>query len=109
MLELIGEEERGPSYKLVKLILVGEHSGVGKSCFLDRFCNDRFTTSNICTIGIDFKIQSVRHNNTTYKLQIWDTSGNYRFRTISEAYLRGIDGVIFFSAITKLRQQLLTA
>jgi len=35
---------------LVKLLLIGD-SGVGKSCLLLRFSDDKFTTSYITTIG----------------------------------------------------------
>jgi Ras-related protein Rab-8A len=35
---------------LVKLIIIGD-SGVGKTCFLMRFVDDKFTTSYITTLG----------------------------------------------------------
>lgn len=36
---------------LVKIIIIGD-SGVGKTCFLMRFVDDKFTTSYITTLGI---------------------------------------------------------
>ena len=35
---------------LVKIIIIGD-SGVGKTCFLMRFVDDKFTTSYITTLG----------------------------------------------------------
>ncbi|ODV96461.1 hypothetical protein PACTADRAFT_41083, partial [Pachysolen tannophilus NRRL Y-2460] len=47
------------SYDMImKLLLVGD-SGVGKSCLLLRFVEDKFNPSFITTIGIDFKIRTI--------------------------------------------------
>lgn len=43
---------------IMKLLLVGD-SGVGKSCLLLRFVEDKFNPSFITTIGIDFKIRTI--------------------------------------------------
>ena len=59
---------------LVKLLLIGD-SGVGKSCLLLRYSDDKFTTSFITTIGIDFKIKTIHLDQKKVKMQIWDTAG----------------------------------
>ncbi|GME94715.1 hypothetical protein B5S28_g321 [[Candida] boidinii] len=79
--------------KTMKLLLVGD-SGVGKSCLLLRFVDDKFNPSFITTIGIDFKIKTIEINGTKIKLQVWDTAGQERFRTITTAYYRGAMGII---------------
>lgn len=79
--------------KAMKLLMVGD-SGVGKSCLLLRFVDDKFNPSFITTIGIDFKIKTIELNSTKIKLQIWDTAGQERFRTITTAYYRGAMGII---------------
>ncbi|CDK27451.1 unnamed protein product [Kuraishia capsulata CBS 1993] len=77
----------------MKLLLVGD-SGVGKSCLLLRFVEDKFTQSFITTIGIDFKIRTIEIGDKKIKLQVWDTAGQERFRTITMAYYRGAMGII---------------
>ncbi len=62
---------------LFKLVLIGD-SGVGKSCLLLRFADDKFTNSYITTIGVDFRFKTIPVNNKTIKLQIWDTAGQER-------------------------------
>ena len=79
----------GKSYdSIMKILLIGD-SGVGKSCLLVRFVDDKFNPSFITTIGIDFKIKTVDINGKKTKLQLWDTAGQERFRTITTAYYRG--------------------
>ena len=46
------------------------------------------------TIGVDFRFRSLRHNGKKIKLQIWDTAGQERYRTITNAYYKGADGII---------------
>lgn len=43
---------------LFKLVLIGD-SGVGKTCIIFRFVENKFDSSFITTIGIDFKIRTV--------------------------------------------------
>ena len=78
---------------LIKLILIGD-SGVGKTCILMRFTDDTFITNYISTIGIDFKIKTIKVDGKLVKLQIWDTAGQDRFRTITQTYYKGAMGVI---------------
>lgn len=84
---------------LFKLLIIGD-AGVGKSSLLLRFADDSFTTAYINTIGVDFKIRTIEHQNKKIKLQIWDTAGQERFRTITSTYYRGTHGVIVVYDVT---------
>jgi len=81
------------------LVLIGD-SGVGKSCLLLRFADDKWTDTYISTIGVDFKIRTIELDGKTIKLQIWDTAGQERFRTISSTYYRGAHGIMVVYDIT---------
>ncbi|KAK2195905.1 bifunctional P-loop containing nucleoside triphosphate hydrolase/Small GTPase/Small GTP-binding protein domain [Babesia duncani] len=52
------------------------------------------------TIGVDFKIKTVKIDNSVIKLQIWDTAGQERFRTITSTYYRGAHGIICVFDVT---------
>jgi small GTP-binding protein len=86
---------------LVKLLLIGE-SAVGKSCLLLRFAENKFQESFLSTIGIDFKVRHVEINDTKVKLQIWDTAGQEKFRTITKAYYRGAHGIMLVFDVTNV-------
>jgi len=87
---------------LMKLIMIGD-SCVGKSCLLIRFSEDTFTTSFISTVGIDFKVRTIQIDDKIIKLQVYDTAGQDRFRTITAAYYRGSHGVLLVYDVTDER------
>jgi Ras-related protein Rab-1A len=79
--------------ELFKIVLIGD-SGVGKSCILLRFADDTFTENCHTTIGVDFRFKCLTYKGKNIKLQIWDTPGQERFKTVTSAYYRGADGII---------------
>ena len=87
-----------------KLLVVGD-SGVGKSSLLLRYAEDSYTDTFLATIGVDFKLKSLKSQDDlskSIKLQIWDTAGQERFRTITSSYYRGSHGVLVLYDITDL-------
>ncbi|KAI8035004.1 uncharacterized protein LOC128261091 [Drosophila gunungcola] len=76
-----------------KILLLGDAS-VGKSCLLMRFANGRFTGKHETTLGVDFKVRHVEVAGQVVKLQIWDTAGEERYRSMLPAYYRGAHGVL---------------
>lgn len=43
---------------MYKILIVG-NSGVGKTAFLTRYCDDTFSPSFVATVGIDFKVKTM--------------------------------------------------
>ena len=82
-----------------KIVMIGD-SGVGKSCILLRFADDKFNENFYATIGVDFRFKNVTVDGKSVKLQIWDTAGQERFKTITSAYYRGADEIIIVYDIT---------
>ena len=84
-----------------KYIMVGD-SGVGKSCILHHFIFNRFKKDSTQTIGVDFSSKNIIiNNNVKIKLQIWDTAGQEKFRSVVKNYYRGAIGVLIVFDLTK--------
>ena len=82
-----------------KILTIGE-SGVGKTCVLRRFVENKFLKNHLSTIGIDFKTKTLNINNQEIKLKIWDTAGQERFRNITTQYYKGADGIVLVYDVT---------
>lgn len=78
---------------LLRLLLLGD-TGVGKSCILCRYVNDEFFDTHISTIGIDFKLRTIKLDRKVAKIQIWDTAGQERFESITHQFYRRAQGVL---------------
>ena len=85
---------------ILKILLIGS-SGVGKSSILSSYVEQSFDEQTIQTIGVDFKLITREYRNQKFKLQIWDTAGHERFRTITNSYYRGTDAVILVFDLTR--------
>jgi len=81
-------EAREAKVPIVKVLMLGD-SGVGKTCFVLRLCEDTFHSHHVCTLGLDFRTRLVRCRGKNLKLQVWDTAGPERFRAVTGAYIRG--------------------
>lgn len=78
--------------KSVKLVTVGT-GGVGKTSFIGCVSKQEFSSSYICTIGIDFVLYNY---SPSVRAIIWDTAGQERFKSISASYFRGVDAALLF-------------
>ena len=83
-----------------KIILIGPIA-VGKTSILSRYISNEFNTDHRCTIKSDFKIKTVNINNSAQaKLNIWDTCGDEKFRSITKQYYRNAHGILLVYDIT---------
>jgi small GTP-binding protein len=82
-----------------KILTIGE-SGVGKTCILLRYTDNKFSKHHLTTIGIDFKTKIVSYYDKKIKLYIWDTAGQERFRNIAQQYYNGADGIFLVYDVT---------
>ena len=84
---------------LFKIVIIGE-SDVGKQAFLLRFLDDSSDGKVLTKIGVDFRVKVLNVENKLIKLQIWDTAGEERFRTITKTYYNGAHGIILMYDVT---------
>ena len=84
-----------------KIMLLGD-SSVGKTAFILRFCDNKFEDESITTIGLDTKTKFVSHRDKKIQLQIWDTAGEERFRSIAKSCYKGADGILLMYDVSNI-------
>lgn len=82
--------------------------GVGKTSIIDRFIRDEFDPTNNVpasitkpTVGIDFLSRNLTMGSSTYRLQLWDTAGQEKYKSLVPAYLRDANAAIFVYDLTR--------
>lgn len=82
-----GNNGKIPSMSKYKLVFLGDQS-VGKTSILTRFMYDTFDTTYEATIGIDFLSKTMYLEDRAIRLQLWDSAGQERFRSLIPSYIR---------------------
>eukprot|EP01017_Pseudomicrothorax_dubius_P024726 TRINITY_DN2626_c0_g1_i3.p1 TRINITY_DN2626_c0_g1~~TRINITY_DN2626_c0_g1_i3.p1 ORF type:complete len:215 (+),score=56.00 TRINITY_DN2626_c0_g1_i3:61-645(+) len=71
-----------------------------RSSLLLRFTDNIFNEAYFSTIGVDFKIKSIKSDGKAIKLQLWDTAGQERFKNITTTYYKGSHGAFIVFDLT---------
>ena len=86
--------KHGKTYDyLFKLVLVGDYD-VGKQELIKRFVDGYFQGKYVTNVAVDLRVKTIEVEGKRIKLQLWDTVGNERFRSLTSAYFRGAHGVL---------------
>ena len=88
------------SVKTFKVMLLGD-AGVGKSSLLSKYAKNVFDDSYNVTLGFDFITIDKVISEKSFRLQLWDTVGQERYRSLGALYYRGADACIFVFDLTK--------
>jgi small GTP-binding protein len=84
----------------LSFILIGDMA-VGKTAFLTRYFKNTFSEIFLSTIGIDKEINHLKVGNDIYKMTLWDTAGQDRFRCLPKKYYQNADGVFLLFDVNK--------
>jgi len=71
-----------------KVVFIGNPS-TGKTSLLNRICHDKFLPEYDSTIGVDFYTKTIYYNENIFKIQLWDSAGQEKYRALIPSYLRG--------------------
>ena len=96
------ENSMDASYQMnrQKIIFTGD-SGVGKTSIINSIMGQKFSEEYEPSIGVDFFSKTVRYKGRLMKLQIWDSAGQEKFRSLIPNYIRGSSLVFLIFDITK--------
>lgn len=89
-----------------KVVLVGD-TNVGKTSILQRYAKDTFKTDIEPTIGpqfmsrlVEIESQDTGGEPAKMKLQIWDTAGQEKYRSVTPIYYRDAAAAICVFDVT---------
>jgi len=81
-----------------KVVLVGD-SGVGKTCLIQRYVNDKYSedTESTSASTYTYKIVEYKDYNKSVSLDIWDTAGQEVYRALARNfYLNASIGILVY-------------
>ena len=90
--------EKNTEERDVKIILLGE-PGVGKTCIINRYINNEFNIDSPSTYGSAFTTKVIEKNNVRYFVNVWDTSGQEKYHSVTSLFINGSHIVILVYAI----------
>jgi small GTP-binding protein len=83
----------------MKVILVGD-TQVGKTCLLSRLTTGQFQGIDQPTIGAAFQDLTIAATHGAVSLQIWDTAGQEKYRSLAPMYYRNARAAILVFDLT---------
>lgn len=83
--------EQFPKRGSSKVVFIGD-AGIGKSTLINSFSNG-FVEVYKPTIGIDFKLENFDVLSVPFLMELWDTAGTERFRSMARSYYRKAKGI----------------
>ena len=92
-------EKDNENEQRINIMTLG-NSEVGKTCFILKYTENFFQELYLTTVGIDFKIKNETINNKQYKLFLYDTTGQEKYKSIALNIIKNAQGIILMYDIT---------
>ena len=79
--------------RFLKICVVGD-STTGKTSFILRLVENVFTDNMTATVGVDHRRHKPKIMGKEVDVQIWDVSGQDKYRNVVKNFYRESDGII---------------
>ncbi|KAM4701073.1 ras-related protein Rab-7b [Discoglossus pictus] len=83
----------------LKINIIGP-MGTGKTSLLNQYVHKCFLNDYLNTLGAHILTKTIQLDNTAIKMQIWDTGGQERFRSLISTFYKGSDGCMLVFDVT---------
>lgn len=85
----------------LKIILIGD-AGVGKTSISGRYIDSSFKDAYQATLQVEKRMKIINEDDkTSIRLNIWDTAGQEKFRSITRQFYRDCQGAFIVFDLTK--------
>ena len=84
---------------IIKVILLG-NTDTGKTSLIHVYEGKEFTDKIVSNIGSLYTRKEMIINEKKYIIQIWDTAGQEKYRSVNKVYIKGSNIVIFVYDVT---------
>ena len=84
---------------IIKILIIGD-STVGKTNFVYKFSEDKFSENYFASTGIELKTTSIQIDGKSIKIQLWDTAGQEKYRAMTKNLYLKSQGIIILFDIT---------
>jgi small GTP-binding protein len=86
---------------IFKIVIAGD-TNTGKTAFCDVIQGNGFKQKTIPTIGIEFFSTMFSVDGQIIKTQMWDVSGDVKFRSILTPYFKSTCGIMLFYDVSEI-------
>ena len=84
--------EEPKNLRQFKILLVGD-SSVGKTSIMSRYANNSFPENYQTSVGVDYRIKELKRKKNKTMIQILDTGGQDKFRSVAKSFFREVNGI----------------
>ena len=84
----------------LRIVLVGSER-TGKSCLIKRYCEKRFVSKYMSTIGIDYGATKIYVDKREVSVHIFDTSGSALFGDVRNEFYSDAHGILLVFDLTR--------
>ena len=89
------------SNETCKIVLIGE-SGVGKTSIINQYVEETFKEDQLTSAGASFSTKKIElKNGNIGTLEIWDTAGQEKFRSLTQLFYKEASAAILVYDITR--------
>ena len=97
MEDILDDDKKDPN--CIKITLIGD-SGVGKTCIINRYADNKYDANTDSTLGVGYKKKDIDVNGKKYHLDLWDTAGQEQQRSLGKHFYKDSFIVILVYSIT---------
>ena len=93
------EQPQNKKEESIKVVLIG-NAGVGKTCISQRYISNSYTSQEGSTVGASYFQKKLELNGKAIKLDIWDTAGQEKYRSMGRMFYKDAYIVLLIYDIT---------